>query len=427
MSNLTADGLKFASKKLSNREIVKLNSSGGDERAGKTNLIASGGFGKVFVHPKHIQRILKIVEFDPTVDCSDPENEIYFHKMFSERTSKLSASDFRICPDFYCSKIVRVPRSLKSICCIEAERFIGDLEFGVERDALFVKYLSSFHNRLDIYLQLAKGLQQIAKMGFKHSDIKPKNILYKLRRGEWVGDKMLPVSFRNIRYEVVLNDFGLSTKQNVNRAGRNHCFTDPSDYKGKVYYFAKYRELVELFPLGLIIFFVEASVLSQSFEPRKGDLLHDMLKREEGYTESLRVSSNSHYRLASTQLTALFGFISNNVSLMNLRKSCVYCASYSSIQEDLAYLSRFMIQYFRFQAILVNDGLGAEISTLDGLVGFYERFLRVVRKMCRKNRMRGGRPSFSKIISEFQEIDLGLKEFRERHSLRDSLVRRYRV
>ena len=406
---------------------MKMNTSNESTGPYKQHFIGSGGFGKVFVNPKTRSRVVKIIEFDEKENIQQIcENETKFCKLFSDQAQKLGSQDFRLAPHVYGSAKYKIPRSSKHIICIESERFIGDLAWGLEHDRLFKTYLLDFSNRMAIYLQLIKALKHISQMGFKHSDIKPQNILYKLKKGSWVGDQMAPLDHQNIEYQVVFTDFGLTSKHNTFREGRNHRYTDPSDFKGKVYYFSKYQERVELFPLGLVFMFVESSLFASKIDPNQEPYLLDKLREHESYTESLRLNRNSRFRLGSICLSEFFNFILNNVSLINLRKASTIENSYDTLQDELQYLSTFMGQYFQYQAMKQFVFKMTQDSILEEFGAFFQRFLTILCKMCRKNRMRGGRPSFQTLIFEFTKIRTEFGAFKTSHNLVSKMIKRHR-
>ena len=128
---------------LSRGLLMKMNTSDEDTGPYQQHFIGSGGFGKVFVNPKIRSRVVKIIEFDEQENVQQIcENETKFCKLFSDQAQKLESQDFRLAPHVYGSAKYKIPRSSKHIICIESERFIGDLAWGVEHDRLFKTYLS---------------------------------------------------------------------------------------------------------------------------------------------------------------------------------------------------------------------------------------------------------------------------------------------
>ena len=356
-------------------------------------LIAAGGFGRVYIFPDDISKVVKLqILEDESLILLD---EIDITKIFSDKDTAL-AGDPRLAPTLFKTLCIDMSNDRKFVIMI-SERFRGDLQAAVTEDPRFSIAMKEFSTRMDFYIHMIASFGEIAKLGYKHCDLKPDNILYKESDADWEAD--YAEGEAPLGYFPVITDFGLSVPWSTQCKGASPGFTDPQDYKEEMRFFDKDKAKVEIYTMALIIFFMETSILGNYAALESGqDAFKDSLEAVHGHSKQLAAFISAGQPFAYHSMQSIFeGFRKLHTSWNE--NTVQY--SHDLLKNDLEFFISAMNMYYEF----ILSKQGANSSQVESLLVQYKIFTETLLTMVRKNNISiNKRPSYSEVVQSFQAV-----------------------
>ena len=374
-------------------------------------LIASGGFGSVYIFPSDPTKVVKIQTI--TAEYAAILDEIDITKNFSDRDTELTGNP-RLAPTLNKIICVNMKNNIKFVLII-SERFRGDLSSAVNKDPRFNLSMVNFSARMEFYEKMMASFGEISKLGYKHCDLKPENFLYKEYDANWAVD--YSKGQEELSYFSVVTDFGLTVPWDQKCKGASPRYTDPQDRNNEMRFFDTDKAKVEIYSMALVIFYMETAHFT--VETKKLKISKDFrskLKSLSGYTNQIAKYIGNKEPLADIEITKVFDGLSRVHFNWNQKKIDY---NHDLLKKDLEFIISGMTTYYEYMLEIQ----GADANQSKNLLTQYKKFTDTLITMVRKNNVTlNQRPSSIEVVQKFIQITTSSKEIEDTIGARRNLL-----
>ena len=361
----------------------------------KDGILADEGYCRVYPYPDDHSKVAKLQYLNQ--QRLSLLEEIDDDIVFSARDTALEGNP-RFTATFFKFLCVNQQSGEQFVIQIY-ERFRGNLAIAAKEDTRFNLFMQQFSARLGFYSNLLASFGEIAKIHYKHCDLKPENFLYK-ESGDVDWDADYVAGQDPLNYFPVVTDFLLSVPWDKPCNGASSDYTDPEDYNEEIKYFDNDKAKVELYSMALIIMFLETTTLdNQLTATGKRNFYKTQLNAEKGFTKTYRDQFQpTPEPLAADLLNNVFKGLTSIHRKWN-QKKIKY--DYDMLKIDVQYVMTGMNLYLGF--VLGNQG--ADDSQIESIMVQYKAFTDVLLSILRKNNLTiNKRPTNDEVIQKFAKI-----------------------
>lgn len=357
------------------------------------NVIGKGSFGTVVIDSNDPTKVVKLQKIDAKND-SDLLNEIDISLKFSERDVQLEGQ-YRVAPRIDLSYCLNMKKKKKFVP-ISGERFRGDLTNAII-DPRFILSMRKTSHRFEFYRRMMLAFSEIAKLKYKHCDLKPENLLYKEENANFEAD--YNSQEEELTFFPVVTDFGMTVPWGDECVGGTTGYTDPEDFNNTKTFTPQFRACTEIFSMSIIILAVETGILTQlakQYPDQNRELVNELnkfpqvphMKDNDEEDEELKL-------LSKISLYKNYKFLVSVIEAWNSKK--IKDFNHSKFINVLGYVlsgAKVYQEFFWRQS-------GMEEEKISQMLGVYDSFVKILLEMVRKNDMMTTkqRPNVNEVIS----------------------------
>ena len=359
----------------------------------ETNMISSTQFGKLLVSPDDNSKLLKLQVL--ASKQQELVDRIEITQLYSKKDTALAGNP-RFVPTLFKFQCVTMEDGNLFVIQI-FERFRGSLKSAVTSDPRFSAAMMKLSDRVGFYASMMTAFAEVAKLKLKHCTLEPENLLYRENDVDWdadYGQGQEPLTFFP-----VLTNLKYSTNWDQACKGAAPPYADPEDFDNDIKFFDSSRAKVEVFPMALIIFFMETYFLQNNakYEDMSAEL-KGKFKPLTQYSAQLVEYIGKDDPFNRFKIGPMFENLTDILMQMN---KYAFQYSHELLKTDLQFLISGMNIYNEF--LLTNQG--ADDTQVLNIQAQYKIFTDVLLAMVGKNNTHmDKRMSTSEVIGNFIKV-----------------------